>query len=115
VVHGHIEPGETAVEAARREMREETGLEPVRLFNLSRVELFYLHRTDRVALVPAFAAFVSGSAEPVLGPEHDAAEWLSMAEARERVAWPRVARALEDIPKLVGTGSAGALADVLEI
>lgn len=114
-MHGHIEPGETAVDAARREMREETGLAPERLFNLSRVELFYLHRTDRVAFVPAFAAFVGGAAEFTLGPEHDAAEWLPIPAARERVAWPRVARALEDIVRLVGSGSAGPLGDVLAI
>ncbi|HET7240519.1 MAG TPA: NUDIX domain-containing protein, partial [Gemmatimonadales bacterium] len=57
-VHGHIEPGERPAEAAQRELREETGLVPLRLYNLSRVELFYQHRQDEVALVPVFVAFV---------------------------------------------------------
>ena len=115
VVHGHIEDGETPVEAARREMHEETGLTPSRLFNVSRVEAFYQHRTNEVALVPVFAAFVDDAAEPALGTEHDAAEWLTPDEARARVAWPREARAIEDIVRMLGTGSAGAIADVLEI
>lgn len=51
-VHGHIEPGETPAAAAQREVLEETGLTPLRLYNLSRVELFYRHRADEVALVP---------------------------------------------------------------
>jgi 8-oxo-dGTP pyrophosphatase MutT (NUDIX family) len=49
-VHGHIEPGENPVEAALREVREETGLDPARWYNLSRVEAFYRHRTDEIAL-----------------------------------------------------------------
>lgn len=115
VVHGHIEPGETPVEAARREMLEETGLTPARLFSVSRVEAFYQHRTNEVALVPVFAAFVDENAEPTLGTEHDAAEWLAPDDARARVAWPREARALEDIVRMLGTGDAGVIADVLAI
>src|SRR5205823_4505211 len=35
-VHGTVEAGETPVAAARRELREETGCEPIRLYNASR-------------------------------------------------------------------------------
>jgi 8-oxo-dGTP pyrophosphatase MutT (NUDIX family) len=115
VVHGHIEEGETPVAAALREMREETGLEPRRFFNVSRVEAFYQHRIDEVALVPVFAAFVDPAAEAVPGPEHDALEWLAPDAAGKRLAWPREARALEDIVRMFSTGDAGPLGDVLEI
>ena len=115
VVHGHIEPGETPAEAARREMLEETGLTPARFFNVSRVEAFYQHRNNEVALVPVFAAFVEAGAEPSLGDEHDSAEWLTPEDARARVAWPREARAIEDIVRMLGTGGAGVIGDVLEI
>jgi dihydroneopterin triphosphate diphosphatase len=114
-VHGHIEAGETPVDAARRELAEETGLAPERLYNLSRVETFYQHRLDEVALVPVFAAFVAPGAPVRLGPEHDRFEWLRPAEARARFAWPREARALDDAVALLGQGGAGAVEDVLRV
>ena len=66
-VHGHIEDGERPWQAAGRELEEETGLSPERLYNLSRVETFYQHRLDEVALVPVFVAFVPADAVVRLG------------------------------------------------
>jgi 8-oxo-dGTP pyrophosphatase MutT (NUDIX family) len=114
-VHGHIEPGETPADAARRELAEETGLAPERLYNLSRVETFYQHRLDEVALVPVFAAFVAADAPVRTGAEHDRFEWLRPGEARGRFAWPRESRALDDITALLGTGTAAEVEDVLRV
>jgi 8-oxo-dGTP pyrophosphatase MutT (NUDIX family) len=112
-VHGHIEPAEAPAEAARRELAEETGLTADRLYNLSRVELFYQHRLDEVALVPVFAAFVAAGATVRLSAEHDQQEWLRPEEARARFAWPRERRALDDIGILLAEGRAGPLDDTL--
>ena len=114
-VHGHIEPGETPAQAALRELEEETGARALKLYNLSRVEAFYQHARDQVALIPVFAAFVSEAAEVRLGPEHDRFEWLAPDAARRRFAWPREGRALEDAVALVGRGDAGAVEDVLRV
>src|SRR3954462_4527083 len=114
-VHGHIEPAERPPQAAERELEEETGLVAARLYNLSRVELFYQHRTDEVALVPVFAAFVATDAPVRLGPEHDSFEWLLPSAAGRRFAWPRERRALDDIEILLGQGTAGAVDDVLRV
>src|SRR5256884_3699381 len=80
-VHGHIEPGETPVEAALRELREETGLEPARLYNLSRAEAFYRHRTDEIALIPVFAGVVDAGAAARPSAEHDRGAGLAPAPA----------------------------------
>jgi dihydroneopterin triphosphate diphosphatase len=114
-VHGHIEPAEQPAGAAARELEEETGLSPIRLYNLSRVELFYQHRADEVALVPVFAAFVDPQAPVRLGSEHDGFEWLSPAAAQLRFAWPRERRALDDIQVLLASGNAGPVDDVLRV
>ncbi len=114
-VHGHIEDGERPGQAAKRELEEETGLTPDRLYNLSRVETFYQHRLDEVAMVPVFVAFVPADAVVRLGPEHDRHEWLTPAGAGFRFAWPRERRALEDAVLLLGAGDAGAVEDVLRV
>jgi hypothetical protein len=82
---------------------------------LSRVELFYQHRVDEVALVPVFAAFVAPDARIRLGAEHDGFEWLSPEAARLRFAWPRERRALADIVTLLESGNAGPVDDVLRV
>jgi dihydroneopterin triphosphate diphosphatase len=114
-VHGHIEPAERPAAAAVRELKEETGLTPLSLYNLSRVELFYQHTPDEVSLVPVFAAFVSSDAPIRLGAEHDGSEWLPLSQARHRFAWPRERRALDDIAILLGAGDGGAVDDVLRV
>jgi dATP pyrophosphohydrolase len=114
-VHGHIEPGESPAAAAERELLEETGLIAERLYNLSRVEHFYSHRLDTVALIPVFVAFVPANAEARLSAEHDATEWLRFGEAARRFSWPRERRALRDAHSLLADGTAGALEDVLRV
>jgi dATP pyrophosphohydrolase len=114
-VHGHIEGDELPTRAALRELEEETGLVPLKLYNLSRVECFYQHRRDEVALVPVFAAFVSSEAEVRVSGEHDRAEWLPWREAEARFSWPRERRALIDAVTLLHAGEAGPLEDVLRV
>jgi dATP pyrophosphohydrolase len=114
-VHGTIEPGETPVDASKREMKEETGLEPERMYNLSRVDAFYQHKSDEVALIPAFASFVAASAQPRLSAEHDQFAWLALADAAKQFAWPREHRAVADILSILGGGDGGLLDDVLRV
>ena len=114
-VHGTIEPGETPVQASLRELREETGLVPEKFYNLSRTEAFYQHKSDEVALIPVFAAFVASGASVKLSAEHDRAEWLKARDAAARFAWPRERRAMDDILSIVGGGDAGLLEDVLRV
>ena len=114
VVHGSIEAGESPGAAAVRELREETGLVPNSMYNLSRVESFYRHGVDEIGFIPAFAVFVVGL-EPRLSTEHDRAEWLSIPAALGRLAWPRERRALEDVLVLLASGNAGSLEDMLRM
>lgn len=114
LVHGSIEAGETPVEAARREVQEETGLPIARLYTLS-VNPFYLHRFDAVQLAVVFAAVVDAAAPVVLGNEHDASQWRTPAAAKRALAWPREHQAVAYAMHLLRTGDAGAVEDVLRV
>jgi 8-oxo-dGTP pyrophosphatase MutT (NUDIX family) len=113
-VHGRIEHGETPEQAAVREVREETGLEVRRLYNVI-VQPFYLHKLQTVELAVVFAAFVHHTDPITLGEEHMRYEWLSPDAALERFVWPRERQALRDVLQLLEGGDAGPVEDVLRV
>ena len=113
-VHGRIEPGESPEQAAVREVREETGLEVQRLYNVI-VQPFYLHKLATVELAVVFAAFVNRADHITLGEEHMQAEWLPPDAALERFVWPRERQALRDVLQLLRDGHAGPVEDVLRV
>jgi 8-oxo-dGTP pyrophosphatase MutT (NUDIX family) len=105
VVAGAIESGESAREAAVRELREETGLVAPLGEGVEVVE----HATAGVlepgthATATAFAVAVSimcyrvsapDEWEPVLDREHDAHRWCPPREAADALVWRQTARAL---------------------
>lgn len=111
IVHGSIEPGEPPVQAALRELREETGLTPDRLYSIT-ANPFYLAKSDTLQISIAFAAVVK-SATFTLGPEHTRAKWETLAAATKHLAWPRTHDLLRQVAWILRDGTAGAVEDVL--
>jgi dATP pyrophosphohydrolase len=102
MVGGKIEDGEAAWAAAQREVTEETGHAPLRLWTLPSVNAFYEWQADRINLVPAFAAALPS--DPVLNEEHDTFAWLPAQEAAARLSWPEQQRLLHIADQQLRTG-----------
>ena len=85
---GHPDGGESAAEAAEREVREETGLETELVERLGDVKYWYVRGGERVMKIVAFFLFRyrSGSVE---NHDHEVEEalWIPLDEAPERLAY----------------------------
>jgi len=85
-VAGKIESGETATEAAKRELMEETGLTPKQMFVADYVSRFYEAYGDRVNLVPVFGIEVDSDIV-TLSDEHCEFKWVTLEKALDYLVW----------------------------
>ena len=85
-VAGKIEAGETSWEAAIRELKEETGFEPVRIFVADHVSKFYEAHGDWVNMVPVFGIEVEDE-EVILSDEHCEFKWVDFNTAHQTLIW----------------------------
>jgi len=98
-VAGSIEDGETAWQAALRELDEETGLKPNTFYSADTCEQFYEADRDAITTAPVFVAFIESAAKVSLNHEHSEYRWVSFDDAIEMVAFGgqrRVLRWIED-------------------
>jgi 8-oxo-dGTP pyrophosphatase MutT (NUDIX family) len=103
VVAGGVEPGETAVEAAERELREETGLAARVTDGIGVTEYVSTltkepaDRDEPAVLavgVTCFLVTAPDDWEPTLDWEHDGHRWCDSGEAASTLRWPGTAQAL---------------------
>ena len=85
---GHIDPGESAAEAAAREVREETGVVGTLIEKIDDIRYWYVRDGVRVLKVVSFFLFRyrSGSVRDH-DYEVDSAEWVPLAEARTLLSY----------------------------
>lgn len=96
-VYGRIEKGETAWQAALRELAEETGLTPEEFYQLDTVNTFYLAADDCIWMFPAFCALVGCDAQVRLNEEHDSQRWIDRREFADACLWPGEKMALREL------------------
>jgi 8-oxo-dGTP pyrophosphatase MutT (NUDIX family) len=83
VITGCIEKGETAVQAAVREVIEETGIHIGRLDVLPYVASFYHRDKDAIEMIPVFYLMLDDDAVVTLSHEHQEYVWLDYEKMLE--------------------------------
>jgi bis(5'-nucleosidyl)-tetraphosphatase len=104
---GIVEPGESPVEAAKREVGEETTLSDLNFqwgYNYRETGPYGRGKVARYYIAETNESSVSLPVNPNIGkPEHDEYRWVSYEEALSLVA-PRVRAALEWAQETITTG-----------
>ena len=100
-VTGKIERGERAFAAAKREVREETGLAPRRWWALESASLYFDAAEDALRTLPLFVGEVDPRAAVRISREHDAHRWLTARAAGARFLWEAQRRALDAVKREV--------------
>lgn len=100
-VTGKRRRAERAAVAARRELLEETGLRPRRMWILETVTTYFDPEADRMRVLPLFAAEIGRSDVVVLSREHDAFRFLGLRAAGNRYLWESQRRGLAAVRREV--------------
>ena len=85
---GHPDQGESSADAARREVREETGVETELVEKLGDIRYWYARDGERVMKIVSFFLFQYRSGS-VSDHDHEveAAGWIPLEEAPDRLAY----------------------------
>lgn len=91
-----INKGETAVDTAIRETKEETQCPIQRLFNIDTVNRFYYPKNNEIYLIPTFCVYTN-QLNVILSDEHVDYKWLEIHNAMEMLLWQSQKNALMQI------------------
>ena len=95
MVSGKINDNEKAFETSVREIKEETGLTPEKMWVAPKVNSFYSAVSDTICLIPVFAAQVAKDSNVIISAEHSECTWVNPREAKELLAWDGQRRAID--------------------
>jgi 8-oxo-dGTP pyrophosphatase MutT (NUDIX family) len=99
---GHIESGETAVDAAVREVEEETGIRSRVIAPLGTIDFWFIAEDRRVhKTVHHYLLEAAGGELSDEDIEVDEVAWVPLSEVTERLAYADERRLLERVPELL--------------
>ncbi len=116
IVTGSIHEGETAVNAALRELKEETAVVPIKFWSVPYVNTFYVAHQDTIHHTVFFAGEVSKETEVRLSDEHESSRWLALESAKSMLVWPGQKRGVELVHEyIVGRKEAAGLLELTTV
>lgn len=87
VITGTIEENETAIQTAIRELKEETGLVPHKMWAIPYLAKFYERFSDTVQFSPTFLVTVN-TKEVIISEEHIAFNWVNIKNGEKILSLP---------------------------
>lgn len=97
MITGTIDENEKAFETALREIKEETSLNPKRMWIVPNINSFYSYESNEICFVPVFVFQVDSNDEVKISSEHSEFKWLKKEEAKKLLAWPGQRKSVEII------------------
>jgi dATP pyrophosphohydrolase len=88
---------ETVAQLVLRELNEETGLRPQSMWATEYLVQFYEPEYDRIWILPVIVVVVPSSARVTLSAENSESAWLTTSQAKRKVSWKNLVRAIDDI------------------
>ena len=99
-VTGKIEAGEKPHETALRELKEETGLTPLNMWTVDRVNHFFEAEQNCMNLIPIFGVEVE-SEMVTLSPEHTEYKWCHVNQGVDLLLWNQQKQGLKTFHKMI--------------
>lgn len=98
---GHLEAGESNLEAALREVKEETGLDQLEIIPRFEVQVNYSFRRINALINKTATLFLAHTSQTkvVISDEHKGFFWLPFKEALQQVTFEKEKRVLLDAEK----------------
>lgn len=94
---GSKQGNETVAQLVVRELTEETGLSPQSMWATEYLVQFYEPEYDRIWILPVIVVVVPSSARVTLSTENSESVWLPASQAKRKVSWKNLVRAIDDI------------------
>ena len=107
-IHGGIEPGETALDAAERAVFDGTGISGAAVHSADFVNQVFDHTRDAIVLAPVLVFTIASGTPVVPGDDFTDFAWCDRDEAIGRLPWSGQRWAVRHIDDLLGPGGADA-------